>query len=665
MTTFGLAARSAHLVCGLGLVGIVSAWLIAGPSDRPTATRWASRTLGLARGLALGALASGLATLGHQLIVVSGRTDALLEPALWLRLLGESHFGAVWLARHGLLILCAALVLFHEREDSAVDWMVWRLQAWALAAAAVAGTAWAGHAVAVEPQGWIAVLGAAVHLVATGLWLGALFPLALLLRAASREAGADARPYAVLTVRRFSTVGLIAITLIVATGIVNAWFEAGGVPGLVGTRYGRLLLVKIALLAGVVGLAAASRQLLPALGGEAATVGRPAMARLSRLVLGELLLGLVVVAVAAALALTVPGVHDSVWWPFPYRLSYEAVADVPGTNARLLIGSQLAFVGLLAIAITPFLSRRRGLLIGLGGLGLSFGLWVALPALAVDAYPTTYRRSPLPYDVQSIAGGGRLYATHCAACHGQEGTGDGPGGAGLARPPADLTAPHTAQHTAGDLFWWITHGIQPAGMPAFGPALGEEERWDLIAFLRALAAGAQARRLTPLVERDGPRVVAPDASYRVGPTPGSLKEFRGRSVVLLVLFSLPESRARIEQLARAHRQIELSGAEVVAAPMDADPAIIRRLGATPPIAFPVVTEGATDIAAAYLLFSGAPGSVTPRHAEFLIDRQGYLRARWIADLPGPGWNDLALLRGEVRTLDQEKPAGPPPSEHVH
>jgi putative copper resistance protein D len=284
----------------------------------------------------------------------------------------------------------------------------------------------------------------------------------------------------------------------------------------------------------------------------------------------------------------------------------------------------------------------------------------------VDAYPTTYRRSPLPYQAASIAKGTAFYAARCAVCHGRAGKGDGPGGAGLPKLPADLTAPHTGQHTAGDLFWWITHGIRVSGMPAFGETLAEDERWDLINFLRALAAGEQARALTPVVERNGPRVVAPDFSYAVGPTPPrNLKEFRGRWMALVVLFSLPESRRRMDQLAAAYREIEFSGTEVVAVPMDADPAIIGRLGATPPILFPVVTEGAEEISRAYTLFSRTLESSAPRHVEFLIDRQGYLRARWVPGGGDRGWDDLGLLRAEIRRLDTEQPSGPAPDEHVH
>ena len=71
MTAFGLAARWTHLVCGLGLVGIFSAALLAGRSDRPTADAWASLTLRLARWLAATVLLSGLATLAYQVVVES------------------------------------------------------------------------------------------------------------------------------------------------------------------------------------------------------------------------------------------------------------------------------------------------------------------------------------------------------------------------------------------------------------------------------------------------------------------------------------------------------------------------------------------------------------------------------------------------------------------
>ena len=168
MILFGLAARWSHLVCGLGLVGIFAATLLAGRSDRPTARAWARRMASLARWLSGAVLLSGVAALGYQAAVVAGRADAMLEPSIWLRLLGHSQFGTVWLVRQGLLVLLAALVLFSEREDSALDWTAWRLEAWALGAVAAASLAWAGHAAAVEPLAMLAAATDALHLVAAG-----------------------------------------------------------------------------------------------------------------------------------------------------------------------------------------------------------------------------------------------------------------------------------------------------------------------------------------------------------------------------------------------------------------------------------------------------------------------------------------------------------------
>jgi copper resistance protein D len=88
-------------------------------------------------------------------------------------------------------------------------------------------------------------------------------------------------------------------------------------------------------------------------------------------------------------------------------------------------------------------------------------------------------------------------------------------------------------------------------------------------------------------------------------------------------------------------------------PRDAAPDAIRQLGAEPRILFPVVTDGAADIVTAYDLFAPGP------HAEFLIDRQGYLRARWTAPPTPEG------LTAEVERLNAEKVTAAPADEHAH
>jgi len=674
MTAFGIAVRWLHLACGLGLVGLVTALLLAGRSDRPTAVAWEARMLRWARVLAGLLIVSGLGALAYQTAVVTGRAGAALDPVAWASLLARSQVGTVWLVRHALLLLLTALLLLREREQSSSDRLAFRGEAWLLAAVGAGAMAWAGHAAAVEPQGLAAALLDALHLIAAGAWFGALPPLAALLRAASTESGADARPFAVLAVRGFSQVALALMLLILGTGAANAWFQVGGIPALVGTRYGWLLLLKVALLIPILLLAQANRRhLLPRLSGDGATVGRPAMARLGRFVAGEAAFALLILLITTALSLSPPAVHDAIGWPFSLRFSWDAAAQVPGGPARVLIGAQVAFVGLLAMIVGLLLRPWRVVLCGAGGAALVTGLWVALPPVSVDAYPTTYRRSTVPYHAVSIANGAVLYRGHCATCHGPAGRGDGPGGAGLPKPPADLTAAHAADHTAGDMFWWLTHGIPAGGMPPFAAALGEEERWDLINFIRALASGERARQMTPVVQPGRPWLVAPDFTIAVGPAPPrGLKELRDRWMVHLVFFTLPESRPRLIQLAEAYNTLQATGTEVIAVPMDDGAHIIRRLGGRPPLLFPVITDGAAEIAASYALLGRglgpretSPRAAPPVHVEFLLDRQGYVRARWLPGAPGRGWDSLQALVDQILVLDKETPAGPPPDEHVH
>jgi putative copper resistance protein D len=299
------------------------------------------------------------------------------------------------------------------------------------------------------------------------------------------------------------------------------------------------------------------------------------------------------------------------------------------------------------------------------------GAQQTLPPLAVDTYPTTYRRPAVPYNAASVANGASLYRVHCAKCHGPTGRGDGPASAGLLQRPADLTSPHTNEHTAGDIFWWLTRGVGTV-MPAFGAQLPEDDRWDLINFLRALSAGEAARSLTDMDEPERPRLTAPDFTFATGPAQMTLKDYRGRQPVLLVLFTLPSSRARLSELSQAYNDLRSFNAAVIAVPMDGGEKILSRIGASPRILFPVATEGAEDIVSTYALFrrtralEGAqPNAPMPAHMEFLIDRSGYLRARWQPGGPQPGWSDIKVLLAEIQALNQETAVAAPPDEHVH
>ena len=652
----GLLARSIHLLSSIALVGGAATLLLAGSSDRPTARRWEAWILRGCSACVLIALASALVAVAAQTALLEGRGAAAFEPAALSRFLLHTQGGTVWLVRGGLLFLLGAFLAIRVEIRDATDWRAARGEVALLGVLALGLVAGASHAAAVEPGTALAIVADVVHLAAAGVWVGGLLPLALLLRMASREDAADSRPYAVLTAGRFSATALVMVLVLIVTGSWSTWLQVGSVAALLGTTHGRLLLAKLTVFVLMLALALLNRRLVPRLSGDAAKIGRPAMRRLSRMVTAEATLAVVVIALVTAMSVTPPGRHSDPIWPLSFRYSLDNLIAAPVLRAQVLIGSQVAVLGLVALVAAVLVPWLR-LAVAVGGFAVVVaGLAVALPPLVSDAYPTTFQRPATPYSATSIAEGQTVFVEHCVVCHGAGGAGDGPAAASLQPRPPDLRAHHVALHTAGDIFWWITHGKPP--MPAFGATLSADARWNVVNYVRALAAADAARLIGPVVEPDKPWLVAPDFSYAVGPTPPrALKDFRARKIVLLVLYTLPGSRPRLVQLAENQGLLATLDVEIIAVPTDAAPDAIARLGSDPPIFFPVVTDGAREILDTYGMFSRAA------HAEFLIDRQGYLRA--ITTVAGAGTPDPNLLLAEVQQLNSEKAPPPPPAEHVH
>lgn len=79
----------------------------------------------------------------------------------------------------------------------------------------------------------------------------------------------------------------------------------------------------------------------------------------------------------------------------------------------------------------------------------------------------------------------KLFLDKCAECHGDTGKGDGPQGRMYDPQPNDLTdAAHMNAVSDGELFYKISEGHRP--MPAFKKRLTDEQRWQLVLFLRSL-----------------------------------------------------------------------------------------------------------------------------------------------------------------------------------
>jgi mono/diheme cytochrome c family protein len=87
------------------------------------------------------------------------------------------------------------------------------------------------------------------------------------------------------------------------------------------------------------------------------------------------------------------------------------------------------------------------------------------------------RANPYAADKDAPAAGGKLFAQHCAECHGKAAEG------GHGRPA--LTSARVRHATDGELQWLLRNGSLWNGMPSWS-SLPEEQRWQLITYVREL-----------------------------------------------------------------------------------------------------------------------------------------------------------------------------------
>ena len=684
MIDMAIVLRIIHLGAAIALAGSCTfALLVARPAfcqasqgDWPAWPHFDRLLLRVGGWSLVGLVSTAVLGLWEQLTLVT--QHSLVTALSWAELrpfLTATHYGRVWLLRLLLAVVLGGVLLLSRRHDHGTPRTSLRLIGAVLAGGLLGSQGWTGHAAAAEGVEFLVQGGVAViHLLAAGVWLGGLPWLAVLLTWVHRAKQASAERIAAAATRRFSALGLSSVLVLIATGMVRAWVLVGSIPALIGTPYGQLLLGKVGLLLlllipAAVNLRHDKPYLLRMVAEQRRQQTRAALLRLRRHVVLEMLFGLVLLCLVGALGVQPPARHVSPHWPLSFRLSWDAVNTMPAVGSQLLRGGSVVLLGLLAVGGALVGRRWRWPAVGGGVIGLTYGLWIIFQALALDAYPTTYVRPIVPYQALSIANGRRLYEEHCVVCHGIAGYGDGPAAAALNPRPANLTAPHAAHHTVGDFFWWLTYGIKGSAMPGFQDRLSEDERWDLINFLRTLAAAEQAQTLGPRLEPE-PWLVAPDLSYMTAAGDGqTLKEHRGQNIVLLVFFRLPGSQVRLAQLHDLAPHLQRLGSTVLAVPLDTDRAMSQQLD--PSLRLSIVTEGAAEAAMTYTLFRKSlspPGQLPvppfPSHLEFLIDRQGYIRARWLPD-SGPGWAENHALITAIEQLNQEKSRVPAPDDHVH
>lgn len=638
------------------------------PSENPWLIRLKKALPWLAATLLLGLLGL-LATTTAQ---ATGVAENVWRPGAWLDFIRKTRIGLIWTARESCALVVFGLTLYVRTSTGAP----WRYAACASAAALTLAVGSLASHPAAEEQSVVAILPYTLHLILASVWFGALpGVLAVLFAATGNPQGHSAGQRGIRILKRFSTMALPVMVAVVATGFLVAdRMVDTNYAALFATRYGWLLNAKLALLGVVLSIAARAHFVwLPSLSRDS-RAGETGAQGLRKWLRVEFVLATLLVLVATLLANAVPAKHEVIeYWPYPFRFSIDATWGDWLVQTLVLAGMVILAVAAGMMAVGRVKQWEGKWRIAILTLLVVWGLTLIVYPLAVQSYPETYRKTPVPFDAISIANGAGLFAANCVPCHGPQAKGNGILAKALPKQPVDLlTEPHTAMHTAGDFFHWLTYGRFEGIMPAFGDKLSEEDRWDVLNFLHANARGYQARIISHRILPEQPFMVSPNFSFSAHDgSSGTLKDFRRQKAVLLVLFSWPESRERLEQLRIAYATIKGSNTAVLAVPVhDLSSEDAEAVSANTP--FPVVTQGAGEIARSYALFRRTIAKpdlfgegAFPKHIEFLFDRFGYLRARWVPEGEGGGWTDNNLLMQQINELNREREILPPPGDHVH
>ncbi len=336
-------AYAAMAVLAGGLVFLVAIWPAGRRRRRIRVLLW----------VALGAgVVAGLVAIAVQAPYASGRalSDAF-KPSEWSEVL-RTRAGRAWGLRVVLLAVAGGVLLLTLERLEARWWQLAGifsgLGLFVLVADGGHGTTgrWAG----------IGVVATMAHLGGMAIWLGGLTLLAV---GVLREPDPDD---ALERTREFSPIAFGAVAVIIASGVVQAYRQVGSLDALRETEYGRLLLVKTAVVVVLVAVGWWSRRLIhrdPPVasptavsvsaavldehvgGGPAPAAGAQGMRRRLRVTVGaEVALAAVVLAVTSLLVASAPAVSE-VTKPF---------------NATITQGSRLA-----SITIDPAHTGRNTL----------------------------------------------------------------------------------------------------------------------------------------------------------------------------------------------------------------------------------------------------------------------------------------------------------------
>ena len=152
---------------------------------------------------------------------------------------------------------------------------------------------------------------------------------------------------------------------------------------------------------------------------------------------------------------------------------------------------------LLAIVGGYLFVRGGGVSLATSAPPLPLEKTIASLALRASIGNAADQKNPLPFDDSDMLAGVITYKAHCAMCHGVPEQPRAAISKGMFPPPPQLFEKEdmVTDDPEGVTYWKVTNGIRLSGMPGFGGALSDTQRWQvtmLVAHAGKLSGTVQA-----------------------------------------------------------------------------------------------------------------------------------------------------------------------------
>jgi len=137
-----------------------------------------------------------------------------------------------------------------------------------------------------------------------------------------------------------------------------------------------------------------------------------------------------------------------------------------------------------------------------------------LSHLALDAYLSKlpHPNPPVPQDESSFLAGAKLYAQHCAVCHGLPGEPKTAIADGMfPAPPQLFRGMGVTDDEPWETYWKVNGGIRMSGMPGFRERLSDTQMWQVSVLLK------NADKISPAVKAE----LVPGAAAAATPAPSA------------------------------------------------------------------------------------------------------------------------------------------------